>query len=308
MTTKLKTSGKTADWSMDILRFFGRHPLGLAASISTILIVVLIQPYLSPKTVRSPFSPSPTAEGLTGDARQVGNVPSRVSNPMSAPSIFVSLSRHDRFDPLVQNGLYSDQLTYLDSDIHQAFEYVSKQFTVRNPSRFKAAFVIGENCVLHGITRPDEGVAQVYTCNNIPRSKAIGIMAHELAHQLQFEQYEAAHLNADLLLTEGMATWAAGKYWVGEHADFRSYVNASSASEPLVPLSTPVGREDYVKMNKLYYQWASFVEFLIETYGRDKFDQLYVTGNLTVGSAAYTQVYGKDLQELERDWRFWIGN
>jgi hypothetical protein len=59
-------------------------------------------------------------------------------------------------------------------------------------------------------------------------------------------------------------------------------------------------------MNRLYYQWASFVEFLLETYGRERFDALYISGAQAPGSADYAGVYGKDLPTLEREWLAWL--
>ncbi|MFQ3681959.1 MAG: hypothetical protein SNJ51_06825, partial [Roseiflexus sp.] len=57
----------------------------------------------------------------------------------------------------------------------------------------------------------------------------------------------------------------------------------------------------------LYYQWASFVEFLIDQYGRERLDALYVTGNGAPGSADYRSIYGKDLAALEQEWVEWLG-
>ncbi|MFN3374091.1 MAG: hypothetical protein ACK44M_11040 [Chloroflexus sp.] len=59
-------------------------------------------------------------------------------------------------------------------------------------------------------------------------------------------------------------------------------------------------------MNTLYYQWASFVEYLLTTYGRDAFEQLYRTGAGTPGSADYRGVYGTDITTLEVEWRAWL--
>ena len=59
-------------------------------------------------------------------------------------------------------------------------------------------------------------------------------------------------------------------------------------------------------MNGLYYEWASFVDYLIGTYGREKFDALYVSGHSAPGSADYTGVYGKRLDVLEQEWQAWL--
>ena len=60
-------------------------------------------------------------------------------------------------------------------------------------------------------------------------------------------------------------------------------------------------------MNALYYEWASFVDFLITTYGREQFDRLYVSGGGGApGGADYAGVYGKELHALEAEWIAWL--
>jgi hypothetical protein len=269
----------------------------IAGVVLAIALIIVTRP--QPSVISNyPFPTAATPPPYQGEATS--------NSPASSSLIFANLTPDGKFDTLVQHSLYPDERGELAAETQQAFDYVSKSFDVQNLSRFKAAFVIDENCTLHGITRADEGVAQVYTCNSISRSQAISIMAHELAHQLQFEQYGKPHLTADQILVEGMATWAAGEYWLGGQPDFRAYVRAQRMSSGLEPLATAVTREDFDAMNRLYYPWASFVDFLIDTYGRPKFNQLYVTGHITAGSADYVGVYGKDLKALEREWQAWL--
>jgi peptidase MA superfamily protein len=271
--------------------------------IAAVAILVIIGVALLPKpTFKSRYS-APQAPAV--QSSQVQPVDGSASS-----ALFENLTPAGKFDTFVENGLYPDQRAQLGSEVPQAFEYVSQRFGPTTSARFKAAFAFDQQCSLHGITREDERTAQVYTCNDIPRGRALAIMAHELVHQLEFDRYGQAHLNADMILSEGVATWAAGKYWLGGHADFRSYMREQSKASGLLPLATNVTREDFSQMNQLYYQWASFVEFLIDNpeYGRQKFDRLYVTGRQSVGSADYVGVYGKDLSTLEQDWQAWLNN
>jgi len=78
-----------------------------------------------------------------------------------------------------------------------------------------------------------------------------------------------------------------------------------AAGEEL-PLSESYVGRPIADMNKLYYQWASFVEYLIETYGRDKFDALYVTGQSYPASADYTGIYQQRFDMLEAEWKAWV--
>jgi hypothetical protein len=49
------------------------------------------------------------------------------------------------------------------------------------------------------------------------------------------------------------------------------------------------------------------VDYLIVTYGRDHFDMVYRSGRgRDPGSADYTEVYGKSLDDLIQEWRAWL--
>ena len=53
----------------------------------------------------------------------------------------------------------------------------------------------------------------------------------------------------------------------------------------------------------MYDQWASFVEFLLTTYSRERFDALYRDSRgQDAGSANYKGVYDKTLAQLEAEW------
>jgi hypothetical protein len=162
---------------------------------------------------------------------------------------------------------------------------------------------------------------EVVTCANIPRRRVVDIMAHEFVHQLAHDYYGPRHLQADMILLEGLATWGAGDYWLNGYPDFRAFVRHhylpeedaeedaeanEATADTLLPLATSYVGRPISDMNQLYYQWGSFVEYLLETYGRDRFDQIYMTGNRAPGSANYAVIYGRDLATLEQAWLAWL--
>jgi hypothetical protein len=280
--------------------FLERYHIPVIAGVA-IAVIVLVALLPTP-TIRSRYTAPQAPPVQTGQIQPING---------SAPSaIFDNLTPDGKFDTFVENGLYPGERAELGAEVQQAFEYVSQRFGPSPAVRFKAAFAFDQQCSLHGITREEERVAQVYSCNDITRDRALAIMAHELVHQLEFDRYRQPHLNADMILSEGVATWAAGKYWLGGHPDFRSYMREQSKAGGLAPLATNLVREDFTQMNRLYYQWASFVEFLIDNpnYGREKFDRLYITGHQSAGSADYAGVYGKDLNVLEQEWQAWLSS
>jgi hypothetical protein len=214
------------------------------------------------------------------------------------------------YELLVEKGLYIDQREQLFNETATAWSYVVSRWGQKAAKPFKAAFSTDSACGLHGIAHTTDGdgrTVQSYTCDSIGRSRAIVIMAHEFVHQLEQDRYGAAHLHSDTILAEGAATWAAGKYWLGDTQDFRTYVRNQRRSGVFYPLVTDYNGLGIGAMNALYYEWASFCEYLIGEYGREKFDKVYVLGASGIGTADYMVVYGKDLNALSAEWEAWIG-
>jgi hypothetical protein len=206
----------------------------------------------------------------------------------------------------VDEALYAGQRAELEAELARTLAYVSERFAGSLAAPVTAHLVAEGGCGLSGIAYTDIRVVQVATCDGIERGRAVAILAHEFVHQLQQDRYGERHLSADLILSEGMATWGAGEYWLGGHPDFRSYVRAQRAAGTLYPLATHYSGLGIGAMNALYYQWASFVEFLVQTHGREQLDQLYLTGHGDPGSADYAGVYGVGLDALEREWLLWL--
>jgi hypothetical protein len=216
------------------------------------------------------------------------------------------------------SGLYeADEREALASELEQALAYTSHRFGSTPSQRIIASVQDNPNCALHGVALTSERRVEVATCGNIPRQRVVNIMAHEFVHQLAHDYYGPRHLQADMILLEGLATWGAGNYWLNGQPDFRAFVrhhyfpeedqeDDEAAADTLLPLATSYAGRPISDMNRLYYQWASFVEYLLETYGRERFDQIYITGERSPGSANYAVIYGRDLDTLEQAWRAWL--
>jgi hypothetical protein len=266
------------------------HLLLLAALAAGALLVLRLGEPQAPVSRWRPSDPSAlsgagSSAGIAGEAA-----------PLPAGRLTVQ----------VDEGLYAGEREALAAELEQTLAYVGRRFGGALSAAVTAAVLHEAGCGLSGIAYTDVRVVQVHTCPSIARGRAVAILAHEFAHQLQQDRYGARHLSADLILSEGMATWAAGEYWLGGHPDFRSYVREQRAGGALYPLATHYSGLGIGAMNALYYQWASFVEFLDQTYGREQLDRLYVTGAGNPGSADYAGVYGKGLDELEREWLAWL--
>jgi hypothetical protein len=166
-------------------------------------------------------------------------------------------------------------------------------------------------CAIRGITYSNERTIRMFYAPDADPERVLAVLAHELFHQLQRDYYgERAHRRADVILLEGMATWGTRAYFADANGTprYQRRVRQALAAGELLPLDTSLERDcRTTTRNVIYDQWASFVEFLLVTGGRERFDVLYAnsTGR-AAGSANYRKVYGKSLAQLEADWRAWL--
>lgn len=127
-----------------------------------------------------------------------------------------------------------------------------------------------------------------------PRTKAV--TAHELAHHITFQTlgYPKSIINL-----EGIAHWASEPYWVkAEGRTFDEKVRRRMAAGRSFPLAELVSNPSLWKGETqliAYDEAASFVGYLIEIYGLDRFKRVYIESN-------YEEVYGRSLWQLEQDW------
>jgi hypothetical protein len=265
------------------------HPIVtvLIALASITVLVMLWGPSVTPASTRWSGLARPTAGTISA---------AMVAQPAATLPI----------DLQIDAGLYPDQRDQLRTDLAITLGYVSARFGSGMQGRVTASFVQDDGCGLRGIAYTDVRNVQVFTCAGVSSNRAVAILAHEFVHQLAQDRYGPPHLHADLILSEGVATWGAGRYWLAGKPDFRSYVREQRRNGVSYPLAISYEGLGPGGMDALYYQWASFVEYLIGTYGRDSFDRLYVSGAGEPGSANYLGIYGKDLPTLEREWSVWL--
>jgi hypothetical protein len=201
----------------------------------------------------------------------------------------------------------------LAPDFEEAIERVGLRLRAQLSGRVAISFEPPQSgpCALRGLTRSHERMIQLYYGPDTSRQLILPIVAHELAHELQHDYYGwDAHRRSDTILLEGQATWASADY--SRDADGRptwaSAAEQALAQGQLLPLATDLARDcRRTTRNAAYTGWASFVDFLIVTYGRERFDRLYRSeGGRAPGSADYAGVYGKALAVLDQEWRVWL--
>jgi len=168
--------------------------------------------------------------------------------------------------------------------------------------------------------------AWVVADDETPADQVIAVAAHEVAHHVGWARFGGI---GDGLLAEGIATWLAQESWLRWHEwdsldeavrGFRSegtYVPLDDRDENLGRVSDA---ECLARRDTLYTEYASFVGFLIDTYGLVRFEQLAdtvatVTATVSPGLPTpspaqalrppmpdYKAVYGRRLEELEQEW------
>jgi hypothetical protein len=165
-------------------------------------------------------------------------------------------------------------------------------------------------CAIRGITLSNQRTIRLFYAPGADVERVTGILAHELFHQLQHDYYgERDHRKADVILLEGMATWGTASYFLTAKGEplYRERVREALEAGEILPLTTSLEADCRTgTRNNIYNQWASFVEYLVAAYGRERLDAAYrsSTGR-PAGSADYRGVYGKPLAALEREWLAW---
>jgi hypothetical protein len=113
---------------------------------------------------------------------------------------------------------------------------------------------------------------------------------HEITHVIT---YHAIGQPSEALLGEGIAVWL-------DHAgnDYHRLCAKLRAEDQLVPLADFLG-DGWDGSAAAYYEAGSFVGFLLETYGVDKFKKVFTAADL---DTALKKAYRADLAALERKW------
>jgi hypothetical protein len=153
----------------------------------------------------------------------------------------------------------------------------------------------------------EERQLQLFYAPDEAAEGAVRVAIHELGHQLESDRYGLEHQKlADTILHEGLATWLAGDEWLNPtgSGSWRERGRALAAAGRLRPIRADLGG---AAANDVYEGWASFVEYLITTYGWAAFDDLYCSGDGRYpGSANYQLVYAAGLNDLVADWHAWL--
>jgi hypothetical protein len=219
-------------------------------------------------------------------------------------------------------------------DAEEVYDYVSTRLEVTSDEKTIILFERPDSnvCPVRGfaiVSPPSDPYAGdyppeivIYTDENTSHTQIMGVLAHELGHVLTQRNNEQRWMPAEAGHSEGMATWAAGRYWhawqgttsfsdsVRAHFEQSKYLSLREHYD-LEPAYS--GGDCLVSRDILYTEWASFIEFLLYEYGYERLEVLFRSPKwewvetdeervLYVTLADYQGVYGLELNQLEAHW------
>lgn len=160
---------------------------------------------------------------------------------------------------------------------------------------------------IRALALTEERQAQLFYAPYEEAEGAVRVAVHELAHQLEADRYGRENQKlADTILHEGLATWLTDAEWLAPtgSSSWRERGRTLRNAGRLRPIRADLGG---AAANDVYEGWASFIDYLITTYGWAAFDDLYCSGTGRYpGSANYQLVYGAGLNDLVSDWHAWL--
>lgn len=187
-----------------------------------------------------------------------------------------------------EKGFLPVDVDWVQAEAETIYSYVAERMGVRIDERFDIVFHKPDTavCPVRGRVHWNLPVAQVivFADEQTGRAQVLGVLAHEVGHLMHGRALKAGTRFGHL--DEGLATWAAGKYWEAwQKASFAEMMNAFKRNGRYVPL-TDYFREEapaqfpskdgscLAERDLRYTSWGAFLGFLIDTHGMDKLRQL----------------------------------
>jgi len=189
-------------------------------------------------------------------------------------------------------GLTQDIGAYLDKPV--------KIYVYASTSDLRGAMVFSQEWT-GGVAFTDFGTIAI----SVPQSQlewGKGALLHELTHLVVHQAAFSPYGQLPLWLDEGLATYSEGEL----SPDLRSSLNKAISEGTLISVRTLCSPfSAYTDKAALSYAESySLVEYLLDTYGRDKMlDLLTVFKQGSTYDEALTEVYGFDINGLDALWR-----
>ncbi len=272
---------------------------------------------ITPTVRATPIPTSPATSNPLAGVRIRG-----MSGPgAQAPAQVIATSA--RFQYLSTGGQMSVPLPQLQSKAEEIWAYVADRLgaTVSSPIQLGFAEPAGSRCAVRGLTVYITPTITIFANTGTDPRQVWGVLAHEVGHAVHFQGFPDGP-KGDTVITEGLATWAAGKYWEewqggSPDANVRAFRQAGTlmplyeAVAALQDAGVSVTSPQGVCMRDIAYnEWGSFVGYLIGQGGMAKLRALWESAPPPTGNPAdlakptldYQGIYGLKLDQLEQAW------
>jgi hypothetical protein len=294
-------------------------------------------PTALPTATFTPLPPTPTALLLptsVSAVRERRPTPDGPTETPAPPSSFFDdyLPGHKQVAETEHFTFHTNGDGYLPVDLERwkvqaevIYAYVADRVQARSTEKVAVGFLPPQQqeCPIRGLAaQGNPPQILIYADEQASEPYLFAVLAHELGHAIPSEGF-AGGLPNDLSLTEGLATWAAGKYWLEwkQVASLdelvRGYIQAGTympmteavALPQIYPWQEGSGKDCLTRRDQFYTQWAAFIDYLIERFGWDKVHQLFESAHSAVEGSQnvdyptdYPAVLGLALNQIEADW------
>jgi hypothetical protein len=249
---------------------------------------------------------------------QVFGDKNRLPNPDQIMADGQKVAESLHFEFYMEKDYAPVDIAWWQQQAEQIYSDVSKRTDTSISTKIIVAFLEPQtgNCAPRGMTYHEQvPMILILADQETSGEQVLATFAHELSHAFLHQKFEGS---GDTALNEGLATWAAGNYWqTWKGASFDENVRLYINNGTYLPLfqnydlsqvyeDTPgcLNRRD-----TLLTELASFMEYLIRTYGIDKMDELFnvqqpelAESQYIIYPPDYKGVYGFEFNQLEAAW------
>lgn len=199
----------------------------------------------------------------------------------------------------IPHSFASQNIKRLANEREQAFGELNKIFKVELLEQIRWFFFPSreEGLKLLSNLDPSQAIPAALTIFTVYSEKLDSTPGHELAHILSF-YWQNGFTNSYKLLSEGLARYL-------DQTRHDNHLEAKTLKDEgkLIPFARIISPADFKAQDPFitYRQSASFVGFLIENYGWQKFGKLWLVKNNLEDNLK--EIYQKTLEEIEAEWK-----
>lgn len=238
----------------------------------------------------------PAAPADTSNASGGSVIPADCGKPVKSEVDGFSAYQCGQLHILIPTDMYQGQHAEFVAQTAKAYQSDVDRSGLRFSGEEKISYDLEGQC-RHGYTEQSKRLVHAYVCSSETIGHAVLIMAHEMGHQLEADNFEHDK-DRPLWLGEGFASWISAPYWFGGAAP-RDFVRSNYPGMRF-PIESGGSADDLS-----YNQWAAMVDFIIQNpqWGKDKFYELYNSGP----NIEYQQILGVSFDQLQDQYYSWLG-